>query len=213
MDQPDHTPAELDRRFYAFAIDRAIAWGLMTAVGYVAYVRYLDDDQVGVGIGVIAGGVVAISLVFAVVLGLTGVSPGKALVGLRVVRASDGRPIGVPHAVLRTAVLGMFTVPTTGIGLATLAFTAVMDPGGWRRGGHDRMTDAVVVDARPVPQAEPDGDAPPQIVNLTAMRLMPAPANPPLPAPAPIADPPPVTAPDSPPPARRREQRLPPPPP
>ncbi|WP_232676284.1 RDD family protein [Nocardioides sp. R-C-SC26] len=179
MPTPDTAlAAELDRRFYAFALDRAVAWGLMAGAGYASWRFYLDDGRVGAGIGVIVGAVAVVSLAFAVPLGVAGVSPGKAALGLRVVRSVDGRPIGIAAALVRTALLGIFTLPTLGLGLATLAWTAVMDPGGKRRGIHDRMTDAVVVDVRPRPEPEaPDADGLRQVVNLTAMRLRPAPAD------------------------------------
>ncbi|MFB9314762.1 RDD family protein, partial [Nocardioides plantarum] len=167
--------AELDRRFYAFVIDRLVAWGIFAGAAYLAWRFFLDDDRVLAGVGVIVGTVVLVSVLFAVLLGVAGVSPGKALVGLRVVRFDDGRPIGFSKALVRTAVLGMFTLPTVGLGLATLAWTAVMDPGGRRRGGHDRMSDAVVVDVRPAPVTEAEDPRPRAIVNLTAMRLMPTP--------------------------------------
>ncbi|MCW2814305.1 MAG: hypothetical protein JWN84_1760, partial [Nocardioides sp.] len=190
--------AELDRRFYAFAVDRLVAWGTFAAAGYLAWRFFLREDDVLVGVAVIAGTVVLVSLLYAVLLGLAGTSPGKALVGLRVVKASDGRPIGVSKALVRTAVLGMFTLPTLGLGLATLAWTAVMDPGGRRRGGHDRMSDSVVVDVRPAPVTEVADPRPRTIVNLTAMRLMPSPAPAPVaqaaPAPAPPTAPVPVPA-------------------
>lgn len=189
--------AELDRRFYAFAVDRLVAWGLFAAAAYLAWRFFLREDDVLVGVAVIVGTVVLVSLLYAVLLGLAGTSPGKALVGLRVVRASDGRPIGFSHALVRTAVLGMFTLPTLGLGLATLAWTAVMDPGGRRRGGHDRMSDSVVVDVRPAPVTEVEDPRPRAIVNLTAMRLMPSPAPEPqvAPAPAPVAPTAPVPLP------------------
>ncbi|WP_148611444.1 RDD family protein [Nocardioides rubriscoriae] len=181
--------AELDRRFYAFAVDRLVAWGTFAGAAYLAWRFFLDDGDVLVGVGVIVATVVLVSLVFAVLLGVAGTSPGKALVGLRVVRAADGGPIGLSKALLRTAVLGMFTLPTLGLGLATLAWTAVMDPGGRRRGGHDRMTDAVVVDVRPAPVAAVEDPRPRAIVNLTAMRLMPSPVPDPTPAPTPVPAP------------------------
>ncbi len=177
--------AELDRRFYAFAVDRLIAWAVVAAAGYLAWRFLIDDDRVLLGVVAIVATVVVVSLAFAALLGVAGVSPGKALVGIRVVRDGDGRPIGFAHALLRTAVLGIFTLPTAGLGLATLAWTAVMDPGGRRRGGHDRMAGSVVVDVRPVPEPEVDDDRPRAIVNLTAMRLMPSPAAELAPVPAP----------------------------
>ena len=100
--------------------------------------------------------------------------------------------------------LGLATVA-----LATLAWTAVMDPSGRRRGAHDRMTGAVVVDVRPQPEPEEEVDERPRhIVNLTAMRLMPSPqqqsVEPPasVPAPAPEPTPQPVPEPVAPAPGR-----------
>jgi uncharacterized RDD family membrane protein YckC len=195
--------AELDRRFYAFAIDRLLAWSVYAGAGYAAYRFLIEPGDTWTGIAVIAGVVLVVGLAFAIVLGVAGVSPGKALVGLRVVRHEDGRPIGVPAAVLRTIVLGVAALPTFGLGVATLAWTAVMDPSGRRRGAHDRMTGAVVVDIRPQPEPEEEVDERPrQIVNLTAMRLMPSPpeqsVEPPasVPAPAPDPDPAPRAAPE-----------------
>ncbi len=180
-------------------LDRLLAWGIFAASGYLAWRYFFDDDRVLPGVAVVVGAVLLVSVVYAVALGLAGISPGKALVGLRVVSFADGRPIGVPRAILRTAVLGFFTLPTAGLGLATLAWTAVMDPGGRRRGGHDRMTDAVVVDVRPAPEVGPQDDARPrQIVNLTALRLAPPPKPAPTPAAAPAPTPTPPTAPQRP---------------
>jgi len=185
--------AELDRRFYAFAIDRLLAWGVYAGAGYAAYRLLIEPGDLWAGIGLIAGVVLLVGLGFAVLLGVAGVSPGKALVGLRVVRYDDGRPIGVPAAVLRTIVLGIAALPTFGLGVATLAWTAVVDAGGRRRGAHDRLSGAIVVDVRPQPEPEADADERPrQIVNLTAMRLMPVPQE--LPVETPPAPPPPPAA-------------------
>lgn len=189
--------ADLDRRFYAFVIDRLLAWSAFAGAGYVTY-RLVDDDQVGAGVGVAVGTVLLVSLVFAVLLGVAGVSPGKALVGLRVVRARDGRPVGIVVGLLRTLVLGIATLPTFGLGLATLAWTALADPSGRRRGAHDRWTQTVVVDVRPAPVVEDEEERPRQIVNLTAMRLMPASASQ-----APVVD----AVPEGPMPPRREPRR------
>ncbi len=116
-------------------------------------------------------------------LGLQGSSPGKSLMGLRVVRADTGTPPGLGPALLRCVVLGVATLPTFGLGVATLAQTAVLDPRRQRRGWHDHRAHTVVVDVRP-PEEQPDVavEGPRQVVNLTAMRLAPTPA----PAAAPI---------------------------
>ena len=94
--------------------------------------------------------------------------------------AEDARPIGVKLATLRTLILGVATLPTIGFGAAALAWTAMVDPTGWRRGWHDLRARSVVVDIRPAPVlAEPEEEAPRQVVNLTAMRLVPASPTPP----------------------------------
>ena len=81
------------------------------------------------------------------------------------------------RALLRSLVLGAAGLPTFGIGLATLAWTAVEDRGRQRRGWHDHLTHTVVVDVRPVVEVADHGadEGPRHIVNLTAMRLVPAP--------------------------------------
>ena len=187
-------PASLDRRFYAFTLDRLIAWTLYLLVGWFAWSAFLDDDRVVPGLAVLAGAVVVVGLGFAVVLGLTGLSPGKALLGLRAVHHGTGTPIGVGRAAVRAVILGLAGLPTFGIGLATLAWTAMTDPGRQRRGWHDHVARSVVVDIRPVPADEvAEDDGPPHIVNLTAMRLVPsAPPPEPVAGPRPRLETPPV---------------------
>lgn len=167
--------AQLERRFVAFVVDRLLAWGLLTAVGVGTAV--LVSDDVRAVVGAVAGAMVLVWLVLAIVLGVTGSSPGKAMTGLRVVHHGTGTPIGVGPALLRSFVLGASGLPTFGIGVATLAWTAVEDRGRQRRGWHDHLTDTVVVDVRPVADVADTGvdDGPRHIVNLTAMRLVPAP--------------------------------------
>jgi len=167
--------AALERRFTAFAVDRLLAWSLLVAVGVVTALFVSDD--VWVVVGAVAGAMVLLWLVFAIVLGVSGNSPGKAVSGLRVVHHGAGTPIGIGPSLLRSLVLGVAGLPTFGIGIATLAWTAVEDRGHQRRGWHDHLTRTVVVDVRPVVEVS-DADAdegPRHIVNLTAMRLIPAP--------------------------------------
>ena len=179
MTQPPHPVtypvAQLERRFAALAVDRLLAWSLIAAVG-VATASFVSDDPWTV-VGAVAGATVLLWLVLAVVLGVSGTSPGKAVSGLRVVHHGTGTPIGVGPALLRSFVLGVAGLPTFGIGLATLAWTAVEDRGRQRRGWHDHLTHTVVVDVRPVVEVADTAadDAPRHIVNLTAMRLVPAP--------------------------------------
>jgi uncharacterized RDD family membrane protein YckC len=194
--------AELERRFYAFALDRLLAWGLYVVVGVVAW--QLLADRPGVVAAVVAAVMVATWLALAVMTGVSGSTPGKSAVGLRVVHDGTGTPIGVGPALVRSFVLAAASLPTFGIGLATLAWTAVEDRGRQRRGWHDHLVSSVVVDVRPVQElAESVDDSPRHVVNLTAMRLVPAPAPetpvfqapPPLTRPTPDARPQPTTRP------------------
>ncbi|MCB8955115.1 MAG: RDD family protein [Nocardioides sp.] len=194
--------ADLDRRFYAFAVDRLVAWSVDVLAAFLAWRLLVDDGSVAAGIGVTVAVVLLVYAVLAVVLGLTGSSPGNAALGLRTVGATTGVPIGVGPALLRQLVLGLATVPTFGLGTATLAWTAAMDPGGRRHGWHDRLVGSEVVDVRPVPaEPEPVAEQPRGVVNLTALRLVPAPPPPstPMPSGPPAgASPPPHPAPAAP---------------
>jgi uncharacterized RDD family membrane protein YckC len=181
MTQPaDHLVAGPDRRFYAFVLDRLLVWALYAAVAYPTYTLLIDRGRVWEGVATVAGAVLVLGLLTALLAGRYGVTPGKAVVGLRLLSAEDARPIGVPRAMLRTFLLGAATLPTAGFGVAALAWTAMVDPSGWRRGWHDLRAGSVVVDVRPLPVVEePEEEAPPQVVNLTAMRLVPASPTPP----------------------------------
>jgi uncharacterized RDD family membrane protein YckC len=192
-------PAELDRRFYAFALDRLIAWSICGASAYLAYRLLIEPGDVLVGVVVIIAVVLIVVAVFAVVIGLRGTSPGMATAGIRVVGEQTGRPIGAAPALLRQLILGLATLPTFGLGAATLAWTAVMDAGGRRRGWHDHVAHSVVVDVRPEPIEAPEIDTGPRhVVNLTAMRLVPAAQRAPVAAPARSPSPPSSRTPASP---------------
>ena len=164
-------------------VDRLIAWTLVAAACWAAYELFWRDDQIWAGVALVAGVVVAVWVVFAVALGVVGTTPGKAAVGVRAVHVGTGTPIGFGRALLRGLVLGVATIPTFGIGLATLAWTAVADPTRRRRGWHDHVARSIVVDLRPEPSVPEEADSGPRhVVNLTAMRLVPAPPQPAAPA-------------------------------
>jgi uncharacterized RDD family membrane protein YckC len=169
----DGRVADIDRRFYAFAVDRFIAWGLDAVVAVVVFRTLLTQGQVLVGVLLVVGTVLVVGAVFGLVQGLTGTTPGKSLAGLRLVDTGSERPIGVGPAMLRTLVLGLAAVPF-GFGLAALAWTALADRSRLRRGWHDRLVSSIVIDVRPVPEVEePLDERPRHVVNLTAMRLAP----------------------------------------
>ena len=189
---PQSAPvASLERRFYAFALDRAIAWSLVGLAGVAAGGGSSATDEVLPGVLVIVGALLLVGLVFAIVLGVRGTSPGLSAFGLRVVNPETGTPIGVGRALLRTLILGLATLPLFGLGTAVLAWTAVEDRSRERRGWHDYKARSIVVDVRPVEvsAAVAEDERPRHVVNLTAMRLMPvrqtpAPAAPVVPAPS-----------------------------
>ncbi len=166
-------PAGPDRRFSAFALDRALAWTVDGLV-FAALWWWLGGDHPAVAVLVAVVVAALLWLALGVVAGLTGGSPGRALLGLRLVRADDGGPLGVGPALVRALVLTLATLPTFGIGAAVLAWTATVDGTRQRRGWHDLVTGSLVVDARPAPVPVAPAEAPPpQIVNLTTLRLMP----------------------------------------
>ncbi|MCH1867717.1 RDD family protein [Nocardioides sp. CFH 31398] len=182
-----YPPAGLERRFLAFTLDRLLAWTAYAGFGWLAWWLAWRDGEVWTGVGVLVGGVVLVAGGLAVLTGLTGLSPGRAATGLRLLDAETEEPLGVGRAVLRAAVLGLATLPTFGFGVATLAWTAVSDPGGRRRGWHDQRAGSVVIDVRPLPEDEEDegAEVPRQMVNLTALRLVPSAAGGPAGTPAP----------------------------
>lgn len=196
-----YPPAELDRRFYAFAVDRLVAWTVVGVAFWLAWRSLIAEGRVWTGLLLVVLVMVLLGVGSALLLGLRGVSPGKALLGLRVVHLGSGTSPGLVPALLRTAVLGVAALPTFGLGLATLAWTALADPGRQRRGWHDHLTEMIVVDVRPAPVAVPEEQTGPRhIVNLTAMRLVPAKAaSRPEPQPAPAVAPAPAPHPADPP--------------
>ncbi len=176
----EHLAAGADRRFYAFVVDRLFTWGVCGGEAYASYTLLIEPGRLWTGVAAIAGTVLMVWLLSSMMVGLFGMTPGKAMVGIRVLSAEDARPIGMLRAMLRNLLLAVATLPTLGFGAAALAWTAMVDPSGWRRGWHDLRTGTVVVDVRPVPTVEePEEEAPRQLVNLTAMRLVPASPTPP----------------------------------
>ncbi|MGV3564443.1 MAG: RDD family protein, partial [Nocardioides sp.] len=173
---PDASPGGLEPRLHAFAVDRLVDLGVPLALGGVLAAT---GQGAGVVVGATLAAVLVLLLALAGLLGARGTSPGLALAGLRLVRSDDLAPVGFGPALKRQTVLLLAGAPTFGIGWATLAWTAVADPEGQRRGWHDQLADSLVVDPSPAPVAEVAPELPQQIVNLTAMRLAP-------PEPAPV---------------------------
>jgi uncharacterized RDD family membrane protein YckC len=173
---PAQRIAGLDRRFNAFVVDRVVSLGLCAAAA-VALWAYTDGEDPVLVAGASVGLLVLLWLALAISSGVAGTTPGKAAFGLRLLGEGTGAPIGVGRALLRGLVLALAGLPTFGFGLAALARTAVTDPSGRRRGWHDHLVGSVVLDIRqlPEPSATAPEPAPRAVVNLTAMRLVPAP--------------------------------------
>ncbi len=161
-------PADLERRLHAYALDRVAGWGLPLGVAAALVARGAATWLV-VLTPLLLGAVLVV--LGATLLSTRGATPGMALLGLRV--ETPGGALTLPDAVRRQAVLALAGLPTFGLGLATLAWTAAADVSGRRRGWHDELVGTVVVDARPVPEVVVGPERPQPIVNLTAMRLVP----------------------------------------
>lgn len=139
------TPAAIGKRLIAWLIDCAIS-GLvaipLTIGAILISVKHHASllAQILVGIGVV------LPLLYLLVLvwmeGTKGSTPGKLAMGLRTVRHSKGGTIGLGGALGRAVLLGL---PVIGLVMAVLV---LVDPRRTGRGGHDRITDAVVIDIR-----------------------------------------------------------------
>jgi uncharacterized RDD family membrane protein YckC len=163
-----------DRRFYAYAADRLIAASVDAAVAFAAFRLLWERGDHLLAALVVVATVLLVGLVFAVLLGTTGSTPGKALLGLRVVHTGSGAPIGVGRAVLRTITVALAALPF-GLGLPVLAWTCLVDPTRLRRGWHDYLVSSIVLDSRRDQVTEEVAvPAPPPVVNLTTAALAPA---------------------------------------
>ncbi len=60
-----YPPAGLDRRFYAFAIDRLIAWPIYGLTGYLAWRFFWSEDALWAGIALLVAVVLVVTGVFA----------------------------------------------------------------------------------------------------------------------------------------------------
>lgn len=168
--------AGLDRRFYAFVLDRLLTAVVYAGAGFAVWRLAFEADRPWLGATVLVLTVLGVTAGSAVFQGLTGTTPGKAALGLRTVDVETGLPVGVWPGLVRGVVLGVAGVPTFGLGLAALALTALGDPERRRRGWHDRLTAAMVVDVRPAPpERVPEPALWQPVVNLTAARLVPGP--------------------------------------
>jgi uncharacterized RDD family membrane protein YckC len=116
-DAQNWAPAPLARRFGALVVD----WILCVLVSLI----FADPRSSG------WPPVAVLVAEYGFFIGLFGMTPGMRLAGLRCVSDRDGRPIGVPRAVVR------------GLLLAVVVPALIMDER--HRGLHDRVAGSVVV--------------------------------------------------------------------
>ena len=163
---PQSTPvyATIGSRIGAYFLD-VLLFGLVYALGFgLAFLGFMLGMR-----GSDSTAVFLMSLLYVVPLlaygvyvvyvgGVKGYTPGKQILGLRVVDATTGQPLGVWRFILRNIVLGLIGNLTCGIGWIVLAVVANNDPR--RQGWHDRAVNSVVIPAselnRPAPQSQTD---------------------------------------------------------
>lgn len=171
----------MDRRLLACLIDRGLIWGAAALVAAAA--ARLGGVSVGVTVLIFVVTVAVIGGVGAVVQGMTGRSLGKLATGLRLLDAERHVPVGPGRGLLRGLLLGVAGLPTAGVGLAVLAWSALIHP--QRRGWHDLRLGSLVQEPDAEPAAEEEAEpATQELINLTAMRLAPPPPAAPTARPA-----------------------------
>jgi uncharacterized RDD family membrane protein YckC len=153
-------PASIGRRFGAYVIDQLpmLLASVLVMVGVLASVSAGSLGSASALLVVLWLAALAYGIFVWGWTATRGLTPGKRALRLRVVSATDGRPIGWGRAFLRQLVLGLITAGTAGIGAVVLAAVASKDPR--RQGWHDKAAGSIVLDERgagaPL-EAAPDG--------------------------------------------------------
>ena len=148
--------APINRRAIGYLIDAAIAAGLAVVLygGLVAAVSLSGGIEAGLTTLIIGGPIVSLVLlgwfvVYTMMQAGTG-SIGMRSQGLRLASATDGSPLGFGRALLRNVIFGLAA------GIVVGYFTPLFDGSGRFQGWHDRVANALVLDARlsPAPARE-----------------------------------------------------------
>ncbi|MEV7972210.1 RDD family protein [Cellulomonas sp. NPDC089187] len=150
-------PAPLGRRILAVVIDGVGTSLCALPIWLSALLSGLGTNGTGARptlalLPTLIGG--ALLLVWGIVQwvlhGTQGWTIGRRLVGLRVVDVLTGRPIGMGRALIRGLIVSLGTL-ACGVGQWVVYASVFWDPSGRRRGWHDRVAEAIVVDvwARP----------------------------------------------------------------
>lgn len=165
MSGRDLNSAPRGRRIGARVVDLVVAGWVLAFVAIEIDGRLLGGDVFarqplsavtpeGTRLAVITAGVLAVLEVLPTAL--WGRSPGKAMLGVRVVDPDTGRPPGFLRSVLRGLLLHAWVaIPAIGWFLpAAITITVLASPSG--RGVHDRLAATRVVDAAPDDELHPD---------------------------------------------------------
>ncbi|GAA4878995.1 RDD family protein [Serinicoccus chungangensis] len=132
--------ADWGERVAATTIDAGLVFGLLMALALMsAVVDPLEDLAGAVWVGAVG--------YLGWLNGSTGQSPGKAVLGLKVLRDADGTCLGGVVGVLRTAVLGFLSIMTVFVFLVVNSLWPLRDR--QHRAVHDLMFGAVVVSGYP----------------------------------------------------------------
>ena len=148
-------PATLGQRFAAYLIDTVVLSGAWIGIQIAGFVLVLLASMVNESLGNALGVLVLITAIAAVAwvavsmfvaVGRIGQTPGKRTLGVQVIDADNGGPIGTGRAVIRQLVLVLMNAPCY---LGLLSF--FMDDTNRHRAFHDKAANDVVVTTTPVP--------------------------------------------------------------
>lgn len=180
--------APISRRAIGYLIDAAIAGGLAVILGGGLMVAAtLAGGLEGTLSTLLVGGPIVSLLLLGWFVVYTWMQSGKGSIGmraqgLRLVSATDGSSLGFGRALLRNVIFGLSA------GIVVGYFTPLFDGSGRFQGWHDKVANALVLDARVSPAPAPTSvSAAPATTAIPAMPPMPAdlggPAIPGIPAP------------------------------
>lgn len=139
-------PSDLGTRFVALLIDYVIAWAPFLV--FVPIGLFIGRSSlIGLLVRLLMLALVVLAWALLVVpMGRTGQTIGGAVMGVAVVDAATGTPIGVGRAFVRYLIFGLMAVPCY-LGYLSYFF----DKSGYQRGFNDTVANSVAVAAPKVP--------------------------------------------------------------
>lgn len=176
--------APISRRAVAYIIDALIAGGLgVVLVGGLVVVASLTGGLEGMLSTLLIGGPIVSLVLLAWFVVYTmmqsrGGSIGMRAQGLRLASAQDGRSLGFGPALLRNIIFGLAGSIVVGY------FTPLFDGSGRFQGWHDKVANALMLDARaeaPGASAAPAPSVPASLSSVAPAAAPPAPAAPVIP--------------------------------